>query len=191
MSDEIKKSASGGATTHTSGYMVSRIEIVSEVSGQRRWTVEQKLAVLRDAFGPQSWHAGTCNGFRAGHLFHYATLASRVSGLMPPGFGWRRRELQKLLVYWEKAASACRQVSQRCRPLNSGLRDLKKVPQSCRSSCPCRSLMDADRRPAASFARRRSNMDCRDRRLDRWTSSTSLELSGDRHKRVSSPAPGL
>ena len=33
--------------------MSSRIEIVSRVSGRRRWTVEQKLAVLRDAFGPE------------------------------------------------------------------------------------------------------------------------------------------
>jgi len=33
--------------------MSSRIEVVSRVSGRRRWTVEQKLAVLRDAFGPQ------------------------------------------------------------------------------------------------------------------------------------------
>jgi transposase len=32
--------------------MSGRIEIVSRVSGRRRWTVEQKLAVLRDAFGP-------------------------------------------------------------------------------------------------------------------------------------------
>jgi len=32
--------------------MSSRIEVVSRVSGRRRWTVEQKLAVLRDAFGP-------------------------------------------------------------------------------------------------------------------------------------------
>ena len=28
------------------------IEIVGRVSGRRRWTVEQKLAILRDAFGP-------------------------------------------------------------------------------------------------------------------------------------------
>jgi transposase len=32
--------------------MSSRIEVISRVSGRRRWTVEQKLAVLRDAFGP-------------------------------------------------------------------------------------------------------------------------------------------
>jgi transposase-like protein len=32
--------------------MSSRIEIVGRVSGRRRGTVEQKLAILRDAFGP-------------------------------------------------------------------------------------------------------------------------------------------
>lgn len=41
-----------GASSHTSGRMSSRIEVVSRVSGRRRWTVEQKLAILRDAFGP-------------------------------------------------------------------------------------------------------------------------------------------
>ena len=32
--------------------MSSRIEIVARVSGRRHWTVEHKLAILRDAFGP-------------------------------------------------------------------------------------------------------------------------------------------
>jgi len=30
--------------------MSTRIEVVA---GRRRWTVEQKLAILRDAFGPE------------------------------------------------------------------------------------------------------------------------------------------
>ena len=49
MSDGIIDSVS----SHTSGRMSSRIEIVGRVSGRRRWTVEQKLAILRDAFGPE------------------------------------------------------------------------------------------------------------------------------------------
>ena len=32
--------------------MSGRIEAVARVSGRRRWTVEQKLSILRDAFGP-------------------------------------------------------------------------------------------------------------------------------------------
>lgn len=39
------------ASSHTTGRMSSRIEIVGRVSSRRRWTVEQKLAILRDAFG--------------------------------------------------------------------------------------------------------------------------------------------
>lgn len=32
--------------------MTSRIEVIGRISGRRRWTVEQKLEMLRDAFGP-------------------------------------------------------------------------------------------------------------------------------------------
>jgi len=32
--------------------MTGRMQIVARVSGRRAWTVEQKLAILRDAFGP-------------------------------------------------------------------------------------------------------------------------------------------
>lgn len=39
-------------TSHTSGHMTRRIEVIARVSGRRFWTVEQKLAMLRDAFGP-------------------------------------------------------------------------------------------------------------------------------------------
>jgi len=53
MSDQIVESASERASSHTSGRMSGRIEIVGRVSGRRRWTVEQKLAILRDAFGPE------------------------------------------------------------------------------------------------------------------------------------------
>src|ERR1700710_97119 len=52
MSDETIEPASDVASSHTTGHMSGRIEIVGRVSGRRRWTVEQKLATLRDAFGP-------------------------------------------------------------------------------------------------------------------------------------------
>ena len=48
MDDEVVEVA----TTHTTDRMSSRIEVVARVSGRRAWTVEQKLAMLRDAFGP-------------------------------------------------------------------------------------------------------------------------------------------
>lgn len=40
------------ATGHTSARMTGRIDVIGRVSGRRFWTVEQKLAILRDAFGP-------------------------------------------------------------------------------------------------------------------------------------------
>lgn len=39
------------AISHTTSRMTNRIEVIARVSGRRRWTVEQKLAILHDAFG--------------------------------------------------------------------------------------------------------------------------------------------
>ena len=48
MDEEVGADASG----HTSSRMSGRIEVIARVSGRRYWSVEQKLAMLRDAFGP-------------------------------------------------------------------------------------------------------------------------------------------
>ncbi len=48
MDDEVGADASG----HTSSRMSGRIEVIARVSGRRYWSVEQKLTMLRDAFGP-------------------------------------------------------------------------------------------------------------------------------------------
>ena len=40
------------ASSHTSSRMSGRIEVIARVSGRRYWSVEQKLTMLRDAFGP-------------------------------------------------------------------------------------------------------------------------------------------
>ena len=48
MDDEVGADASG----HTSSRMSGRIEIIARVSGRRYWSVEQKLTMLHDAFGP-------------------------------------------------------------------------------------------------------------------------------------------
>lgn len=45
---EVAEPASG----RTSDRMSSGIEVVARVAGRRAWTVEQKLTILRDAFGP-------------------------------------------------------------------------------------------------------------------------------------------
>ena len=47
----------GGAITHTTSRMSDRkanIQIVGRVSGRRIWTVEQKLAIIGEAFSPGS-----------------------------------------------------------------------------------------------------------------------------------------
>ncbi len=80
MSDEIEDSGSGAATTHTSGRMSSRIEIVSRVSGRRRWTVEQKLAVLRDAFGPEGCVRTACERHDVGSGSIYTWRRQAMSG---------------------------------------------------------------------------------------------------------------
>lgn len=52
MSDVIVGHEGALTTSHTSGRMTGRMEIVARVSGRRKWTTEQKLEILRDAFGP-------------------------------------------------------------------------------------------------------------------------------------------
>lgn len=49
--DFDENDASSDATSHMSGRMSSRMTVIGRVSGRRRWTVEQKLLMLRDAFG--------------------------------------------------------------------------------------------------------------------------------------------
>ena len=65
---------------HTSGRMSSRIEIVSRVSGRRRWTVEQKLAVLRDAFGPEGCVRAACERHDVGSGSIYTWRRQAMSG---------------------------------------------------------------------------------------------------------------
>ena len=52
VSDEVVEVLSGDASGHTTSRMSSRIEVIARVSGRRYWTALQKLAMLRDAFGP-------------------------------------------------------------------------------------------------------------------------------------------
>ena len=63
--------------------MSSRIEVVARVSGRRAWTVEQKLAMLRDAFGP----GGSVRGSMERHEV--------TSGLL---YTWRRQAMSGELV---------------------------------------------------------------------------------------------
>ena len=51
VSDVIIEGSLGDATSHMSGRMTGRMTVIARVSGRRLWTVDQKLLMLRDAFG--------------------------------------------------------------------------------------------------------------------------------------------
>ncbi len=57
--------------------MTTRIEVVDRVSGRRRWTVEQKLAILRDAFGCEGSVRAACERHEigSGQLYTWRRLA--------------------------------------------------------------------------------------------------------------------
>lgn len=73
-------------STHMSGSCVGRVEIVG---GRRRWTVEQKLVMLADAFGPGGSIGAACDRHRIG------------SGQL---YTWRRRALAGELTAMRSAA---------------------------------------------------------------------------------------
>lgn len=79
MDEEVGPDESG----HKSSRMTGRIEVVARVSGRRFWTVEQKLTMLRDAFGPGG-------SVRAAMERHEVT-----SGLL---YTWRRNAMAGLLI---------------------------------------------------------------------------------------------
>ncbi|WP_179408974.1 IS66-like element accessory protein TnpA [Novosphingobium marinum] len=76
-----------GASSHTSGRKSTRIEVVGRVSGRRRWTVDQKLAMLRDAFGPDGSVRSACERHEvsSGQLYTWRRLAmsGELTGTRP------------------------------------------------------------------------------------------------------------
>ena len=76
------------ASSHTSGRMSGRIEVVGRVSGRRRWTVEQKLAILRDGFGPDGSVRGACvrHGVGSGQMYTWRrqAMSGELTGVPPP-----------------------------------------------------------------------------------------------------------
>lgn len=67
-------------SSHTSDRMTTRIEIVGRVSGRRRWTVEQKLAILRDAFGCEGSVRSACERHEIGSGLLYTWRRLAMSG---------------------------------------------------------------------------------------------------------------
>ena len=81
-------SEGGGTSSHTTTRMTSRIEVVGRVSGRRRWTVEQKLSVLKDAFGPGGSVRLACARHEVGSGLLYTwrrlAMSGELTGMVPP-----------------------------------------------------------------------------------------------------------
>ena len=84
MSGEIFEGSEGDATSH----MSSRMTVIARVSGRRRWTLEQKLGMLRDAFG-----SGGCvrtamehHEVSSGQLYTWRrqAMSGELTGFAPP-----------------------------------------------------------------------------------------------------------
>lgn len=82
MSDEIEGGSLGAASTHTSGRISTPIEIVGRLSGRRRWTVEQKLAILSDVFGPHGCIRTACERHDVGGGSIYTWRRQAMSGAL-------------------------------------------------------------------------------------------------------------
>jgi transposase len=68
--------------------MTTRIEVVGRVSGRRRWTVEQKLAILRDAFGSGGSVRAACERHEVGtgliYTWRRLAMSGELTGIVPP-----------------------------------------------------------------------------------------------------------
>lgn len=62
--------------------MTGRIEVISRVSGRRFWTVEQKLTMLRDAFGPGGSVRGAIERHEVSSGLLYTWRKKAMSGLL-------------------------------------------------------------------------------------------------------------
>jgi transposase len=68
--------------------MTTRIEVVGRISGRRRWTVEQKLAILRDAFGSGGSVRDACERHEVGsgqiYTWRRQAMSGELTGIQPP-----------------------------------------------------------------------------------------------------------
>ena len=78
MSEDIGAAgASALVTGHMSDRMSSRIAVVG---GRRRWSVDQKLSILREAFGPDGSVSATCQRHAVGSGLLYTWRRQALSG---------------------------------------------------------------------------------------------------------------
>jgi transposase len=69
-----------GASSHTTAHMSSRVHVIARVSGRRIFTVEQKLAILRDAFGPEGSVREACERHEVSSGQVYTWRRNAMSG---------------------------------------------------------------------------------------------------------------
>jgi transposase len=78
MSEDIGAAgASALVSSHMSNRMSSRIAVVG---GRRRWSVDQKLAILREAFGPDGSVSATCPRHAVGSGMLYTWRRQALAG---------------------------------------------------------------------------------------------------------------
>src|SRR3546814_19763529 len=92
MSEDIGAS---GASVLVSGHMSNRMSSrIAVVGGRRRWSVDQKLAILSEAFGPDGSVSATCQrpAVGSGLLYTWRRQAWRgdLTGDRQSG-GWGKR----------------------------------------------------------------------------------------------------
>lgn len=75
--DICGEGTSAHTSAHTTSHMSARIEIVG---GRRRWTVDQKLAILRDAFGSNGSVGEACKRHVIGSGQIYTWRRQAMSG---------------------------------------------------------------------------------------------------------------
>lgn len=86
--DSDDREATAHTSSHMSGRMTTRIEVIGRVSGRRRWTVEQKLAILRDAFGPEGSVRTACERHEVGsgqlYTWRRQAMSGELTGIKTP-----------------------------------------------------------------------------------------------------------
>ena len=78
MSEDI---GAAGASVLVSGHMSNRMSSrIAVVGGRRRWSVDQKLAILREAFGPDGSVSATCQRHAVGSGMLYTWRRQALAG---------------------------------------------------------------------------------------------------------------
>lgn len=78
MSEDI---VAAGASVLVSGHMSNRMSSrIAVVGGRRRWSVDKKLAILREAFGPDGSVSATCQRHAVGSGMLYTWRRQALAG---------------------------------------------------------------------------------------------------------------